>query len=674
MNVRLFLLVLLLPRFALAQEPKKPLAIDDLYRLDAPKSPALAPDGDTLVYIRSWIDPKTKQERNSLWIVEGDKDKRRPMEEGEPDARNPVFSPDGKWIAFLSTRPNPRGWNPIPFAPPESDATVGLWLIPTAGGEAVPLAGPAKYYGRVFHDGFYGRVAFSPDGKRLVFVADDGTDPRTKEEKENHVRIVRADQGEGYTGYGPAQVWIADLKAAPEKWAAEKIHRITNDDIYYGDPQWSPDGNTLVVHANKTDDRESVRFSINKNFDLWAIDVKSGNQTQLTKEPGPDVSPRISPDGKTIAFLTVPRKGTHRDAFFLGVLFRKDNRVKVFNGPHGGGFMHPVALPGGLFGHPTFPLPDTVWADTETMAYMAEEGTRDFLNLLRVDGGSPKNLPEKAHERRERQAALLPPGNKWDSDRLLAKSEVISWKSDAFTIQGILTTPPPEVAKAPYKLLLYPHGGPHSRSTLGFDFTVQVFAAHGYAVLQPNFRGSSGYGQKFIDADRNDFGGGDFRDCMRGIDHLIDKGLVDKDRLFIFGSSYGGYMTTWSVTQTDRFRAAAAQNAVTDLNMMWALSDIQSWTEWEFEGKPWEVPEKMRKHSPLTHVAKVKTPTLILHAEKDRRVPLPMGKAFFEALLRRGVPTQMVTYPDEGHGIRQPRHREDVLRRVLAWFEKYEKE
>src|SRR5262249_6273756 len=145
-------------------------------------------------------------------------------------------------------------------------------------------------------------------------------------------------------------------------------------------------------------------------------------------------------------------------------------------------------------------------------------------------------------------------------------------------LEGILTTPPEGVAKAPYFLVVHPHGGPHSRSAMGFDFTVQLFAAEGYAVFQPNFRGSSGYGQKFIDADRTDLGGGDMKDILSGIDHLIAEGVADKDHLFVYGTSYGGFMTCWLVGHTDRFRAAVCQNAVTDLNMMWGLSDLQSWT------------------------------------------------------------------------------------------------
>jgi dipeptidyl aminopeptidase/acylaminoacyl peptidase len=222
-------------------------------------------------------------------------------------------------------------------------------------------------------------------------------------------------------------------------------------------------------------------------------------------------------------------------------------------------------------------------------------------------------------------------------------------------------------------LILYPHGGPHGRIARGFDFTVQVFAAQGYAVFQPNFRGSTGYGQKFIDADRGDFGGGDMRDILTGIDHLVREKLVDPKWQFVYGSSYGGFMTCWLVGHTHQFRAAVAQNAVTDLNAMWGLSDIQSWTEWEFGGRPWEVPAAMREHSPITYAANVRTPTLVLHSRDDRRCPLPMGRMFYHSLLSRGVETQMVIYPGEGHGIQQPKHREDVLRRTLAWFAKHDR-
>jgi dipeptidyl aminopeptidase/acylaminoacyl peptidase len=276
--------------------------------------------------------------------------------------------------------------------------------------------------------------------------------------------------------------------------------------------------------------------------------------------------------------------------------------------------------------------------------------------------------------RLRRRLELTPPGNVFLKERLLGETKVIHWDNgEGMKIEGVLTLPPADVAKPPYKLLLYPHGGPHSRATLGFNITVEMFAAHGYAVFQPNFRGSSGYGQKFIDADRLDLGGGDMRDILTGIDHLVKEKIVDRDRQFVYGISYGGFMTCWLVGHTQQFRAAVAQNAVTDLNVMWGLSDLQSWTEWEFGGRPWEVPAAMHRHSPISYAGNVQTPTLILHAREDRRCPVAMGRMFHQALLTRKVPTQMVIYPNENHAIKQPRHQEDVLRRALRWFAEHDK-
>jgi len=658
---------------------KKPLTVEDLYHFDAPRDAALSPDTKSLVYIRQWIDASKKIDRFSLWLVEGDATKAKPMETGEPDARFPVISPDGKWIAFLSTRLRPEGWKQTQPVPLQSDPATDIWLIPTAGGEAIPLSGPDKPYDRVFHDGFYGRLAFSPDSTKLAFVADDGRDARTLAERTNGVKVVREDQGEGYTGWGAAQIWVAHLDRQPNQFAAKKIERVTDDDVWYGDPNWSRDNRTLAVHANRTDDRESVRFSINKNFDIWAIDTETKKITQLTKGPGPETSPRFSPDGKRIACLSVPRKGTHRDECNLAIIDLGDNK-QVFRVlfDH-----HDTTKDATGFPRPLFPLPVDCWDGDGHLICAAENGADSQLVRFAVDTGRgekfipelPKDgaVPMTVGERMAQRNQLTPGGNLFLKERLLGEQKLVSWKSDEFTIEGILTLPPESVGKPPFKLFVHPHGGPHGRSAPGFDFTVQLFAANGYAVLQPNFRGSTGYGQKFIDADRSDFGGGDMRDIMSGVDKLIADGIGDKDRLFVYGTSYGGYMTSWLVGQTNRFRAAVAQNAVTDLNMMWHLSDLQSWTEWEFGGKPWEVPEKMRKHSPLTYADKVKTPTLILHARDDRRCPLPMGQAYHKALQTRGVLTDLVIYPDEGHGIRQPRHREDVLRRVLDWFEKHDK-
>jgi dipeptidyl aminopeptidase/acylaminoacyl peptidase len=667
---------LLLGFSSASAQQKKPLAVEDLYLMESVKSSALFPKEEKLVYERVWIDAKTKMERHSLWLVTEKRENRKPLEKDEPDGRSPVISPDGEWIAFLSDRKHKTGAKQIPPVPPYSDAAVDVWLYHVKSAKVIPLGGPDRPWGRVFHDGFYGRSAFfSADSKKIVFVADDGKDPRTKEEIENDVEIVRPDQGEGYTGYGPAQIWIADIEKEPAQFAASKVTRLTNDGVWYGDPQWSPDGKTLVVVANKTKDRESVRFSINKNFDLFLIDVATKKQTQVTDNPGPDVSPRWSPDGKQIAYLCSPRKGPHRDVLNLTMLTFSNGKShsKILFDHHDGKLgkrLHPS---------PFFPLFNDCWDTDGYFWCYGDTGISSVLTQIHLPtgeempGGWNDGGPGTRYLQNElRRGRLSSMKSKLD-DRFVSKLDVVKWSNEGFELDGLLTLPPPDVAKPPYKVIVYPHGGPHSQAYWGlYDFTVQLFAAHGYAVFQPNFRGSSGYGKKFLDADRLDLGGGDMRDILTGIDKLVKDGKVDPKRQFVYGTSYGGFMTSWLIGHTNQFRAAVAQNAVTDMNMMYGLTDIQSWTHWELGGTPWEQPERYRKHSPLTYADKVKTPTLILHARDDRRCPLPMGKAFHQALLANDVPTQMVIYPNEGHGIRQPRHREDVYRRVLAWFAKYD--
>jgi dipeptidyl aminopeptidase/acylaminoacyl peptidase len=662
--------------FSRADEPKtkRPLAIDDLYRLERVRATALSLDGRTVVYERQWIDTSGR-ERHDLWnaqtppagvraAVAWDAESLERDVGGEYlDGRSPVWSPHGTWIALLSTRPRPRGWTRTPPAAPEVEPATDIWLKSAGDDPAIPLAGPDKPYGRVFNDGFYGHVAFSPDGTKIAFIADDGKDRRTPEEIAAGAEVVRTDQGEGYTGYGAAQVWVAYLRDNADRYAARRIERLTNDNVWYGDPHWSPDGKQLVVVANKTADRESARYSINKNFDLYTINVETKAQRRITDGPGPEVSPRWSPDGKSIACLSIPRKGSHMDTFNLAVV-RLDGdtpKTTVLFDHHAAGDKEP------LHPAPSFPLPEDCWADADHLVYNAAAGTTNRTINLDLKTGQGKDFKRPP-------APEPPPVNALLKERRLGESRVVTWDNgDGHKVEGILTLPPEGVAKPPYRMILFPHGGPHSRSVVGFDFTVQVFAASGYAVFQPNFRGSAGYGQKWIDADRGDLGGGDMRDIFSGIELLVKEKIVDPQRQFVYGVSYGGFMTCWLVGHTRQFRAAVAQNAVTDLNAMWGLSDLQSWTEWEFGGKPWEVPEKMRKHSPIAYADKIETPTLILHSRDDRRCPLPMGKMFHQALRARQVPTQLVIYPDEGHGIRQPRHQEDVLRRTLAWFEKYDR-
>jgi dipeptidyl aminopeptidase/acylaminoacyl peptidase len=254
----------------------------------------------------------------------------------------------------------------------------------------------------------------------------------------------------------------------------------------------------------------------------------------------------------------------------------------------------------------------------------------------------------------------------------LATTEVIRWRShDGMEIEGLLVKPAGFRAGQRYPLVVRPHGGPHGATRVSFSAEHQIFASHGYLSFAPNFRGSGGYGQPFIDADRGQFGGGDYQDLISGVDYLIAQGLVDPERLVITGSSYGGFMTTWVVGHTNRFKAAVAGAAITDVFSYYGTTDMPSWIEWEYYGPPWKNPDLVRAFSPISYVHHVKTPTLMTHGAEDVRVPLSQGREFYFSLKTLGVPTGLVIYPGERHGISRPVHQVDRLRRTLEWFARY---
>jgi dipeptidyl aminopeptidase/acylaminoacyl peptidase len=649
---------------AQAVESPRPLAIEDLYTADQSLDGVSIDDGRAAVYCRRRADAETRRMRQSLWRVDP-LEPPRPLEAGEPDGFGPVLSPDGAWIAFLSTRPLPDGTPACPPVPVYSHTAANIWLIPVAGGRAIPLAAGPRAYGRVVTDTFYGRLSFSHDGRRLAFVADDGIDPRTDAERRNSVTIVRDGQGEGYEGYSATQIWVADLATTPTDTAATRIRKMTDDGFWYGDPQWWPDDSHLVVHANRTADQEPVASSMNRNFDLWRIGIEDRRLTQITTGPGPEFSPRISPDGKRLVCLSSPRKGPHLDVLNLMVLERAGDGFapRLLFDHHAAAAGPAPHLP------PVFPLPVRCWADARRVTFTGHRGPLSNVpQTVDVDAGPNLIEPVPAAVRRP----AVPPADPALAGRLRAADEIVRWKSfDGLEIEGVLTVPPPSIAKPPYKLLVWPHGGPHSRAVMPSTFDVQIFAMNGFAVFQPMYRGSAGYGLRFLEADRNDLGGGDVRDILAGIEHLVGLGVADRGRQFVLGTSFGGFLAARLIGQTDQFRAAVIQNAVLDLTVAWHLSDVRSWCEWDMSGRPWEVPDRYRDHSPLTHAAKVKTPTLIQHSINDLRVPIAMGQMFHRVLKTNGVATEMVVYPDEGHTIRQLPHREDVLRRALDWFAKH---
>ena len=264
--------------------------------------------------------------------------------------------------------------------------------------------------------------------------------------------------------------------------------------------------------------------------------------------------------------------------------------------------------------------------------------------------------------------------NAWLAEYALGGTEVAKWKSskDGTEIDGIVTKPVDFDASRKYPFLLNPHGGPTGASLLTFNATEQILAANGYLLLEPNFRGSTGRGEKFAGANQNDWGNGDYKDDMSGVQAMVDKGWADAERLGAFGWSYGGYMTMWIDTQTDRFKAISPGAGLPDLYSMYSQTDIHRYMTVFFGMKaPWDNFQEYWEHSPMKYVANVKTPTMILHGQADTRVPIPQAEEFYRALYERHVPVEYVTYPRENHGFVEPRHIQDRWQRYLVFFGKY---
>jgi dipeptidyl aminopeptidase/acylaminoacyl peptidase len=422
---------------------------------------------------------------------------------------------------------------------------------------------------------------------------------------------------------------------------------------------------------------------------LQLVDVETAKSKALLPAGPVRYSPFFSPDGKSIAFVESDRTWAGSGRVHEHALGSKESR--------------PLADTFDSFGRYSELLG---WhADGGHVFFAEMNGTTTRVGKLGLDGAvstmqgfgvasnvhlnasrtcfgfgweTLKNAPE-AHFSRTGDFKPLPRSkvNAKLPKLPLGKTEVIRWKSkDGLEIEGLLTYPADYEEGKRYPLLLNVHGGPMGMFTQTYVATpglypIAAFSSRGYAVLRPNPRGSSGYGKKFRYANYNDWGGGDYEDLMAGVDHVIKLGIADGDRLGVMGWSYGGYMTAWTITQTKRFKAASVGAGVTNLVSFTGTADIPSFLPDYFGGEFWNKPEAYRKHSPMSHLKGVTTPTLIQHGERDERVPLSQGQELRNALKRQGCTTRMVVYPRTPHSIEEPRLLVDCMERNLEWFDRY---
>jgi dipeptidyl aminopeptidase/acylaminoacyl peptidase len=656
--------ILLLAVSVAAAQSGKNFTIESQLAMKTIGAPAWSPDNRSIAFTASEWNKKENRRDTHIYIVAAAGGRPIKLTNGARGENSPQWSPDGSRIAFLANRDTP--------SPQEQGAQGGrgnqIWVIAVGGGEAEKLTDEEMAVSQ---------FRWSPDGRQIAYVVRDS--PKDKAEREKR-RKERFDAIIVDSNFSYSHLWTINVESKEKK-------RVTEGVFTVADPQWSPDGRWISYTISRGGSQESTFTDISedRNSDIFIISAAGGQPRQLTANPGPDAQARFSPDGRLVAYLSSPdpavwaaktdlmvapvEGGAPRNLTagyhdsLSGIEWSPDGRWiyaagaagvygQVFRVPVAGGAPEPVFERPGGYG--AFDLS----SDGKMLAFNFEEAkSSEDLWVATSSGKEPKRVTD-----------LNPQIKEYN----LGETEVVRWKApDGLDIEGILIKPLGYVEGRRYPMILQIHGGPYGRFTYGFEPRAQIYAASGYAVLMPNPRGSTGYGNKFAVANLRDWGGKDYQDLMAGVDEMVKRGVADPDRLAVMGGSYGGFMTFWVVTQTSRFKAAIGHAGISDWYSFHGQSDIPSLMEYGFGGMPWTARETYVKYSPMTFVDRVKTPLLITHGEQDRRVTISQAEQYYRALRKRGVEVVFVRYPREGHGITEPNHQIDLVNRHIEWFDKH---
>jgi dipeptidyl aminopeptidase/acylaminoacyl peptidase len=591
-----------------------------------------------------------------IWMASSDGKTNVQFTQGMKACISPSFSPDGNYLAFISNR--------------NGENKAQVWAIRVNGGEAEQIT-RAKVDVEQF--------AWSPDGKRIAYIqrdADTEEEEKMKKEKKDWTIIDNWKYAHLYT------VAFEKTPTAASGKSERKMRRLTKGDFHVTSFDWSPDSKSIAFAHQLTPSADSW-----STMDISIVPSDSGVVRSLVAMHGLDSGPRYSPDGHMIAFVSdggnpkwagtsdvylqpatggQPKKLSEtpdRQASILSwsgdgkeIYISETNHtsVRVFVMPTNGGNTKVLTPGAGNYTNASFS------ADGRAIAFIHQtpEITPEVFTtpLLKFE---PKKLSDA-----NKDFPKLPMG----------KTEVIRWKSkDGKEVEGLLTYPVNYNSGKKYPLVLNIHGGPAGVFTQNFTaggsvYPIQTFAQQGYAILRPNPRGSSGYGRDFRHANYNDWGFGDYDDDQSGVDKVIAMGVAHPDSLVICGWSYGGYMTSFTVTKTNRYKAASLGAPVTNLMSFVGTSDIAGFLPDYFGGEYWDRMEVYMKHSAMFNIKNVKTPTQVIHGERDVRVPISQGFEFYTAVRRLGVPSEMITYPRTPHGVQEPKFIQDIGERVLLWF------
>ena len=597
-----------------------------------------SPDGSRMA-LTVTAPPKGSEQQRHIWVYSPVSRDLRQFTSSTKTESHPRWSPDGKTLAFISDR----------------EEFQQIYLMPADGGEAIRLT-----EGKRSIDKF----EWSPDGKKIAFLASEAkTEAEEKKDKDkDDAKVVDRDDKH-------AHLWLVDVES-------KKIRELAGSPWNFDDVRWSPSGDRLVAVA--TDHPESDQ----ETNRIFSIDPSDGKTQPIAAPHGPFGELRISPDGKWISYVGCRVDGPNpHDLFVISIAggesqnltaksidrpvnvaaWRPDGKLVVLAGD---GFRNRFYIVDNQGNAEPLPSPDMSVSDfdvtsAQNIAFVGENATR--LPELWIWNGEVAPERVSHFNTATEQFALIQP-------------QFMRFKSfDGREIEGALLKPAAYDGKSRLPTVLLIHGGPTGNWQDGFEPWGQLLATAGYVVFYPNVRGSTGYGYDFMVLNRGDWGGGDFRDVMAAADDLVRRGIADPERLGIAGWSYGGYMSEWAITQTNRFKAAVSGAGLADLAAEFGIEEHPSYDEW-FYGLPYEKLDGFVRSSPITYIKRARTPTLILQGDADVIDPRGQSQQLYRGLKRYGVETELVLYPREGHGLKEEKHLVDRLNRIVAWFDKYMKQ
>ena len=607
------------------------LTIDQAIDIREPSDLQFSSDGQHVAFTVQEPPTAAKTAQRHIWVFDTQSRRLRQWTGSSKSEHTPRWSPDGRTLAFLSDR----------------EDTTQIWLIPADGGEAAKLT-TGKNAIETFR--------WSPDGSRIAFLA---ADPRTpdeeKSQKENgEVRVIDVDRK-------PTRIWTVDI-------ASKTVKAVTSGPWQFRELEWLPDGKRVLTTG--TDRPADEHRGIER---LYRVSLADGKVEEILAPRGPFGRIQVSPNGSAVAFVSSPDDGpSAQDLFVMPLAGRA-----------------PKNLTGTTKDRPVLSYQ---WLDDSELGALFHTG---FHTALETVGGTHRKLVTDdsldvtawAASKQGRivyvgESAAVPPELWVDgaavshfNDALksahLHPAELYRYASfDGGMIEAALYRGAGPSEARPQPLVVLIHGGPAGAWRNRFDALTQLLVARGYTVMEPNIRGSVGYGQKFLASNRADWGGGDFKDVMAGVDDLVRRKIADPDRLAIGGWSYGGYMAEWAITQTTRFKAAICGAGMADLATEFGTESHPEGDEWYY-GTPYEDLPGFQKSSPIVYIKNARTPTLILQGEADTTDPISQSQMLYRGLKRYNVPSEFVVYPREPHGLRERNHIADRYRRSLDWIEKY---